>query len=257
MDRPALHVDVHPGDGPPVLMVHGVMAGRALWTANIEALRAVATPVVVELLGHGRSPSPDDARWYRPDAYMEHFESLRVQLGVERWLLIGQSLGASLTLRYALDHPQRIIGHVMTNSLSALAERTGDAAELDTTARGIEERGRPGLVTNRLNPARARRIVDDVRESLAADQHLLEPAAIGAAVRHTVLGSSQRMRVAENCVPTLIVAGTREAAFEEPCRHAENNMPLVDVVRVDAGHAPNAEVPERFNHAVISFIERL
>ena len=149
MDPPALHVDVHSGDGPPVLMVHGLMAGRALWSANIEPLRAVATPVVVELFGHGRSPSPQDARWYRPDAYVTQFESLRAELGVERWLLIGQSLGATLTLRYALDHPNRIIGHVITNSISALAERIGHDAEVEATAQRIEALGRTGLAANR------------------------------------------------------------------------------------------------------------
>jgi 2-succinyl-6-hydroxy-2,4-cyclohexadiene-1-carboxylate synthase len=238
-------------------MVHGLMAGRALWSANIEALRTVATPVVVELLGHGRSPSPADASSYRPDAYVAQFESLRADLGVERWLLIGQSLGATLTLRYALDHPDRIIGHVITNSISALAERIGDDAAVEATAQRIEALGRAGLVANRLNPARARRIVDWVRESLAADQHLLDPAAIAAAVRYTAHGSSQRRRVAENRVRTLVVSGTREAAFDEPCRHAEVNMPFVEIVRLDASHAPNAEVPALFNDAAISFIEQL
>ena len=257
MDPPALHVDVHPGDGPPVLMVHGLMAGRALWSANIEPLRAVATPVVVELFGHGRSPSPQDARWYRPDAYVTQFESLRAELGVERWLLIGQSLGATLTLRYALDHPDRVIGHVITNSISALAERIGNDAEVEATAQRIEALGRTGLAANRLNPARARRLVDSVRNSLADDQHLLDPAAIAAAVRYTAHGSSQRTRIAENRIRTLIVAGTREAAFVEPCRHAEATMPFVEVVRLDASHAPNAESPALFNEAAISFIAQL
>ena len=34
----------------------------------------------------------------------------------------GQSLGATLTLRYALDHPERVLAQVFTNSTSALAD---------------------------------------------------------------------------------------------------------------------------------------
>ncbi len=248
MSRPALHVDIHPGEGPPVLMVHGVMGGRALWTANIEALRAMSTPVVVELFGHGRSPTPTRAECYTPEAYVEQFESIRNELGAERWTLIGQSLGAALTLRYALDHPGRIVAHVMTNSLSALSEHVGGDPGLETAAQRIEERGREGLLANRMNPARSHRIVAHVRESLAADQHLLDPAGIAAAVRHTVREASQRDRVAGNSVRTLIVAGSREVAFEEPCSYALAHMPLVEVVRIGAaGHSPNAETPEQFN----------
>jgi pimeloyl-ACP methyl ester carboxylesterase len=245
---PALHVDIHPGDGPPVLMVHGVMGGRALWTANIDALRAVSTPVVVELFGHGRSPTPAQGEWYTPEAYVEQFESIRHDLGAERWTLIGQSLGAALTLRYALDHPDRIAAHVMTNSMSAMSEHIGGDPGLETAALRIEERGREGLLANRMNPARSHRVVAHVRDALAADQHLLEPAGIAAAVRHTVREASQRGRVADNTVRTLIIAGSREVAFEEPCSYALAHMPFVEVVRIDAaGHSPNAETPEQFN----------
>jgi len=256
MNGHALHVDVHHGAGPPVLLVHGLMGGRAMWLANIEALRSVATPVVVELLGHGRSPSPEGAAWYRPDTYVRQFESLRNELGVECWALIGQSLGATLTLRYALGHPYRITSHVMTNSISALAERVGDDASIETAAQRIEEHGRDGLAVNKMNPARSHRLVPEVRAALAADQRLLEPAAIAAAVRFTAHRSSQRARIADNTVPTLIVAGAHETAFHEPCRHAETHMTFVEVVRLDAGHSPNAEVPDQFNRAVTEFLER-
>ena len=258
MAEVGLHVDVHEGNGPPVLLVHGIMAGRALWDANLEELRAVATPVVVELFGHGRSPTPVEEVFYQPAAYVTEFERIRNQLGAERWLVIGQSLGAALTLRYVLDRPERVIGHVITNSVSALARSVGGGAqEMESAARRIEEGGHGVLSEHSLNPARSRRIVGPVREALAADQHLLDPAGIAAAVRHTAQGASSRTRAGENRVPTLIVAGTREKAFEEPCRFAEATMPFVEVTRVDAGHSPNAEVPDVFNEAVRRFVTRL
>src|SRR5262245_41904079 len=96
------HYDVHLGAGPHLLMVHGLLSSRAHWTPNLERLQQVCTPVVVELYGHGRSPAPAERAGYRPEAYVRAFEAIREQLGAERWLLLGQSLGAALTLRYAL-----------------------------------------------------------------------------------------------------------------------------------------------------------
>lgn len=239
-----------------MLLVHGMLGGRAMWVANIQALRTVATPVVVELLGHGRSPAPADTDCYLPDRYVDRFEALRAELGVERWSLIGQSLGATLTLRYALDHPQRIHAHVMTNTMSALAARIGDDDGVEMTARRIEEQGHALLAVTKLNPARSHRVVPTVREALAADEHLFRPAAIAATVRHTAHRSSQRARIAANTVPTLIVAGAHERRFEEPCHEAERRMPHLDVVRLEAGHTPNAELPELFDEAVVEFLRR-
>ena len=117
-----LHREVHPGNGPFLLLVHGILSGRSLWKPNLAALSAVSHPVVVELWGHGGSPSPDEGACYRPEAYVRAFDELRAELGAERWLVCGQSFGAALTLRYALDHPERVVAQVFTNSASALGD---------------------------------------------------------------------------------------------------------------------------------------
>lgn len=254
----SLHVDIHDGNGPPVLLVHGIMGGRALWNANLDALKAIASPVVVELYGHGRSPVPINTRTYQWASYVDVFDQIRADLGAERWFVIGQSLGAALTLRYVLSHPDRIVGHVITNSVSALSKRVATTAELEIGARQLDEGGRDALMVHPLNPARSRRIVPIVREALVADQGLLDPNGIAMAMRHTVADVSSRAHVSKNQVPTLIVAGTREVAFEEPCAFAEANMPFVRIHRIaDAGHSPNAETPEVFNEVVTMFFARL
>lgn len=260
MGTGALHVDVHPGDGPPMLLVHGMMAGRALWGANLEALRSVVTPVVLELYGHGRSPSPDDPAAYHPDAYVEAFDAVRASLGAERWFVAGHSLGAALVLRYALDRSDQVMGAVFTNSASALADerwRSRVLATVEAEGDRIEAAGRPGLVEHRLNPVRSFRLVPSVREALAADQPLLEPAGIAGTMRWTTPATSVRERVHRLAAPCLVVAGTKEAAFAEPAAYAERTIPDVEVRRVHAGHSPNAEVPEVFDEAITAFVRRL
>lgn len=258
--EPLPHVDVHEGDGPPLVLVHGIMAGRALWAANLDALRAVCTPIVVELYGHGRSPTPSDPQRYSPDAYVAVLERLRERLGADRWLLFGHSLGAAVTLRYALVHPERVIGHGFSNSASALAgpgwrRRMRDTA--DDEARRIELGGSEGLLAHRMNPVGSRHVVPAVREALRADCHLLRPEGIAATVRAVARAASLRDRVAGNRPPCLLVAGVREAAFSEPAAHAEAVMPALTTVRVDAGHSPNAEAPERFDDVLTGFIRSL
>src|SRR3990172_5307905 len=84
---PHLYHEVHGSRGPFLLLVHGMLSSRAQWMLNIEALSAFCRPVVVELFGHGRSPTPDGAGAYSPERYVAEFEALRRSLGVERWLV--------------------------------------------------------------------------------------------------------------------------------------------------------------------------
>lgn len=254
-----LHVDVHEGDGPYALLVHGILSSRAQWLPNLDALSAVCRPVVVELLGHGRSRAPEGAEPYTPAGYVAAFERVRESLGAERWFVIGQSLGAALTLRYALDHPNRFIAHVFTNSSSALADeqwRRRMAEIAPAMAKRIEDGGHAVLQEMPIHPRHAKRMQVEVKEALVEDAALIRPLAVARAMLHTVPTSSVRQTVHHNRVPTLLAAGVREKGFAEPVGFAREKMPCLEVVELDAGHAVNIGAADRFNEAVSDFLRR-
>ncbi len=253
------HCDVHDGDGPFLLLVHGILSSRVQWKLNLAALQRVARPVVIELWGHGRSPSPVDPQIYHPEAYVAAFERLRERLGAERWLICGQSMGAALTLRYSFDYPERVIAQVFTNSASALADaewvtamRAGAVAQADA----IEQGGAELIENMPMHPARARRLPPEMRDALVAEARSLDPCGLAHTLRHTAPESSVRDRVVKNRVPTLLVCGERETRFNPHREFAERHMPHLEVVGVDAGHAVNIEAAEPFDLAVTEFVDR-
>jgi pimeloyl-ACP methyl ester carboxylesterase len=257
MQEPILYYEVHGEKGPFLLLVHGLLSSRAQWLPNLPALSAFCRPVVVELLGHARSPTPDDPAAYAPAAYGDEFERIRQKLGVERWLVCGQSLGAALTVRYALDHPGRVIAQIFTNSNSALAEdgwAEGVRAAMKLQARRLTSEGRAWLEDSPLNPVRNQRLSPEVRAALLADYALHTPLGIARTGLYTVPDSAVRHRIVENEVPALLIAGEREARFREHTRFAEKTMPHIEVLRLDAGHAVNLEVPLEFNEAIAKFM---
>jgi pimeloyl-ACP methyl ester carboxylesterase len=258
--RLRLHWEVHGGSGPFLLLVHGLLSGRSQWLPNLPALRTVARPVIVELWGHGRSPAPLDFCLYHPDRYVELFDEIRKALGAQRWFLCGQSLGAALTLRYALEHPERVLGQVFTNSTSALADAAWVAearALAPALAGAIEREGTEALERMPIHPRHAKRIPPEVHRELLADAARVDPRGIARAFQVTVPESTVRERIGENRVPTLLVCGERESRFRPQREFAELRMPCLEVVRVDAGHAPNLEVPPAFDAAVTAFLGRL
>jgi len=255
-----LHVDVHDGNGPFLLLVHGMYASRATWLPNLDALSAVARPVVVELWGHGRSPAPIDGERHRPESYVEEFERLREELGCDRWMVCGASLGAALTLRYALDHPERVIAQVFTNTNSALADAdwcARVAAFVEEDAARLLARGRDALRNHPLVPRPSSRLPEPARSALLADVELHDPAGLAALLRDTIPASPVRDRVHASTVPALLVVGEREAGFADARRFAEETMPHLEVVATPAGHAVNIEAAEAFNAAVAAFITRV
>ncbi|HLZ84088.1 MAG TPA: alpha/beta hydrolase [Caulobacteraceae bacterium] len=251
-----MNVEIH-GDGtwPHLLLVHGLLSSRAQWRPNLAALSAVSTPVVVELLGHGRSSSPTDPESHRVAAYVRRFEALRERLGVERWFVCGQSFGAGLTIRYALEHPERIIGQVFTNTMSGLSPAMREQlperrARVDAVAQG----GREALKALPFHPRPSKRLPREVWEDLVADAELLSPPAVAEALRTTTRELSVADDLRRISVPTLLVNGRRESAFQPLRDLAAREIPSLTVVDLDGGHSVNLDQAEAFNAAVANFI---
>ncbi len=253
------HYEVIKGNGPHLLMVHGILSSRAQWRDNLEALRAVCCPVVCELFGHGRSPSPTDFRCYSPEYYIACFEAIRMQIGIETWNVLGYSLGAGLTIQYCISHPQHITLQAFTNSTSAFStleatlqyRQNGDAL----IAR-YESGGRVAIEAIPVHPKYAKRLPDHVKAALLDDCKLLDPAGVARTIVHTNGYSSVRQILHKNTVPALLLCGALEERFKPLKEYARQNMPNLRIVDLEAGHAVNAEQPERFNRELSAFLNR-
>ena len=258
--EPRLHWEDHPGNGPPMLFVHGFLSSRAQWRENLEPLRAVCRPVVVELWGHGRSPAGRSPHDYSAAGYIEQFEAIRGRLAVERWYLCGQSLGASLTLRYSLAFPERVIAQVFTNSNSAFAtaEIIAERRRLAAAAiEDIEARGLAAVEDLPVHPRRARRLPPALYAELVVDARRIESCAIADSYRNLNVDVSVREAARAISVPTMMVFGSYEKRFAPHRDYAAANVPGLRVVDLPAGHAVNAECHEEFNAAVVAFLREV
>jgi pimeloyl-ACP methyl ester carboxylesterase len=254
-----IHSDVHEGNGPYLLLVHGILSSRAQYEPNLEALKEVCRPVTVELWGHGRSPVPEDPALYHPENYVRMFEQLREKLGVDTWMIAGQSLGGSLTIRYALDHPDRVSAQICTNSMAAFGDaewvqnvRAGAAER----ARFIREGGHEAIDKMPFHPKNATRLSEEIRNALIDGAEMVDPLGVANAIEHTVANTSTRERLIENTVPMLLVCGTFEKRFKPLRDYVEEAMPKAEVVDLEAGHSVNLEARDGFDEAVVEFIRR-
>lgn len=255
--EPILHYEFHQGaGGPALLLVHGFLSSGAQWAANIEGMKAFCSPVTVDLWGHGRSPSPDDPALYTPAGYVRQFERIREALGQARWALCGASFGAGLTLQYALAHTNRVTRQVFTNSMSGLAWTPAPDEGRETRAAAIETGGRAGLADMPFHPRFAKRLAPAVVEGLMEDAERLDPRGIANAMRYTGHLLSAASRFGETSVPTLLINGLWEKAFQPVRAFAAETLQSLEVVDIEGGHSINAEAPDTFNAALRAFLEK-
>jgi pimeloyl-ACP methyl ester carboxylesterase len=108
-----------------VVLVHGQLMVRRMHRPLARALAAEGLHVVtVDMLGHGRSDRPDDAKVYSMSAFGEQVVALLDHLGAEKAVVGGTSLGANISLEVAVDAPDRVQGlivemPVLDNALEA------------------------------------------------------------------------------------------------------------------------------------------
>ena len=262
MSSPAIELNYEiagPADGLPVLFVHGILTCRAHWLLNLPAFhKAGFRSVTVELFGHGSSPAPEDEDAYHPDRYVDRFSALRELVAAERWFVVGQSLGAALTLNYAMSRPEEVIAHVVTNSHSAFGEpsRIGNPEAAQERAQQMIDGGIDAIMKHPLNPRRARAF--DAERRLQFDDAMLlsTPAGIARTMLYTSPHTPLRDRLPSNPVQTLLVAGDREEAFTPAREWVEANAANFRVERVSATHAVNISAADDFNRIALAFFER-
>jgi 4,5:9,10-diseco-3-hydroxy-5,9,17-trioxoandrosta-1(10),2-diene-4-oate hydrolase len=105
-----LHLnEAGPGDGEPVVFLHGGGPGASSWSNFRQNLPALATDfrcLLVDMPGFGRSDKPElDKQFFEfaADAVVRLLDGL----GIAKAHFVGNSLGGGTSLRVALDHPER------------------------------------------------------------------------------------------------------------------------------------------------------
>lgn len=112
-----LHIE-RAGHGAPLVFIHGMGASAATWERCMMLLAASYEVIAIDLLGHGRSPVPDDADEYSRDAALTDLDELLASIPPEQpsAVLVGHSLGGYLALAHAATRPGVVRGIVVLNT---------------------------------------------------------------------------------------------------------------------------------------------
>ncbi len=94
------------GNGPPVILIHGVGAELHSWNDVVPALAATHTVLRMDLRGHGKSPPVVPP--FSLEGFADDIIAVLDREGIDRADVVGFSLGGLIAQRIALDHPERV-----------------------------------------------------------------------------------------------------------------------------------------------------
>lgn len=121
-DGLSLHVLEWSREGTPLVFVHGFGNDAHIWDDAAPAVAEYYRTVAIDLRGHGDSDR-DAARRYDYDFHVADLEAALEQLGIERLVLVGHSLGGRIGTLFAGRHPERMAGFVIVDSAPELDVR--------------------------------------------------------------------------------------------------------------------------------------
>lgn len=256
------------GEGPPIVLCHGLTATRRYVVHGSRALeRAGHAVVTYDARGHGESdPAPPGQGYGYPELTADLEEVIAAEVGEGRFVLGGHSMGAHTAIAYARRHPERLAGLVVIGPTyvgEPASEET--LAYWDGLAAALEGGGVDGFVDyidRNLGtgaPARREAVLRFTRERVGRNAH---PEALARALRE-VPGSRPFGALAELeslGLPALVVASGDEADPGHPRSVAEayaERMPQARLIVEAEGESPLAWQGGRLSREIAAFCAEL
>jgi len=258
-ERIAYEVRAERQPAPAVLALHGVLVGASNWIHQVLRLPDLRW-IVPHLRGHGLSPPPVRGQTIEAAAY----DALAVldAEGIERSVVLGNSLGATVGLALALLRPDRVRAMVLVEaSVPSLVAEPGKQRLRESATKTREL-----LAAGRINDALALFLVPRLGEDWerrAGRRRIAEwrrnivsvPAWIDAVLAY----DPSPVALALLDCPTLLVYGAEtQRSYREMTLVLAELLPAAELIEVaKAGHGVPADNPDAFNAILVSFLDQL
>ncbi|WP_298674097.1 alpha/beta fold hydrolase [uncultured Sphingomonas sp.] len=246
VDGAELYWETH-GEGPAIVLAHGVGGNHAIWFRQLGPLARANRVITFDHRGFGRSEDRDGRG---RAAFADDLRALLDHLGVERALLVGQSMGGGTCIDFACRWPERVAALAIADSLHAIAEPDDVRALMDearAVTRDLEQ-------IERVLGERAR------AEDPALAILYAQINSFNATDRHNLSGNFPTYAPEEiggGRFPILFIAGVDDALFPiEAIRRVQARVPGSFMVEVNgAGHSAFLERATEFNDTLLTLAQ--
>ena len=247
------------GEGPPVVLIHGMVNSSRHWNKVALGLADSHTVVAPDLIGHGDTAAMRGD--YSIGAHAARIRDLLATIGIDRATLVGHSFGGGVAMQFFYQFPQRVERLVLVSSgglgpqvspLLRSAALPGASALLAVASHPRVVEGIAGLgerLRERGSPlgVQLRAIAQAVGPlgRPGAREAFLQTLRSVIDVRGQRVNANDRLHLLEH-MPTLIVWGERDGTI--PIAHGREAWSLAPGSRFEsipgAAHFPHLDSPD-------------
>jgi pimeloyl-ACP methyl ester carboxylesterase len=255
-------------DGPAIILLHGSNASLQTWEPLVQRLGGTYRIVTLDLPGHGLTGATPD-RDYGADGMMDAVDVVAAKLGLDHFILGGNSMGGWVAWRYALAQPARIDALLLIDAAGMPLRKGEKRPESNVGFRVLEYPFGRWLAT-RVTPRmlveqslrgslEKRAIVDDAM----IDRYwelLRFPGNREATVLRARMDREPAMAVRIGAIkaPTLILFGDKDRLINPSAAQTfHERIAGSEVVLLPGiGHLPMEEAPDATPAAIADFLKR-
>ena len=239
------------GEGPPLVLCHGLGGNHAIWWRQIDTLAARHEVITWDQRGFGNSTARSGD--IGPPAARRDLAAMLDHLQIDQVGLIGQSMGGWTALGYALAHPERVRSLILSTTLAGAPRANVDklvSAEPDRDRMNRREhpvlsaafcREQPdlGVLYNQISSFGTRPDPATVLRAMAEDRLDL-------------------LRLDALEVPALVLMASQDALCPPSAMtDVVARLPNGRLQVIEGGHSAYYETPTAWNDAVLAFLSEI
>jgi len=255
------------GKGEPIVLIHGYGAGMWVWEKQMDALSKNYQVFAVDLPGHGFSDRPKIE--YTPETYVRSLNCFMEGVGIEKAVLIGNSMGGGIAWGMAVSFPETQKKLIL---IDAAPPDVLDQVQNDSFRMLVEVKDLP-FFPYLLIASRNRGSIKGVLEECVSNRSLITREitdrafqllritgttwVLTSTFKHATEALSFKESLSLIPHPTLVIWGEQDLIF--PVRVGEKLHSVIprSILRTipQSGHIPMWETPEAVNPLLLSFLQ--
>ena len=252
------------GSGFPIIFGHSYLWDNAMWQPQVEVLSATHRCIIPDLWGHGLS-DPPPASPYSIKEIAEDIWTFTQALGLEKFAVVGLSVGGMWGAHLALNHPEAVSALILIGTYLG-PEPTESQTLYFGMLDSIEKTGaipasmQDSIVPFFFSPATIQQKPDMVarlKANMAAFSATRIPGIVGIG-RGIFSRISQLDRLPEIIAPTVVVVGADDQS--RPLHEAQQMAAIIPgaILKVidEAGHICNLEQPKQVTEILDIFLAK-
>lgn len=244
---------------PAIIFLHPWTTNHYVWVNQIPVFAQKHRCIVVDHRGHGQSDKPEQG--YGLDEMAADVIAIMDDAGVDKAVLVGNSIGGMCAMQTSLDAPDRVIANLILSSGTNIgADTPPEVAEaMQQDWRGVFAALLDSAVSAKSKAERPE-ILDFMNGCYNIDSNFTEGVFWASmADPQGVFNWNISDRLKDISQPTLIIAGEEDGATTvEHNQFLADNIPGAEIrVYKDIGHFCQLEKPAQFNADLEGFLAKV